>query len=242
MQLHFAILIILCLVVRQTNVQQLPEEEASAVTDSVAASPAANENETLQYSDNMYRDYYLTIYILSVSLEIIALVGNIFVMVVFIHTPSLQTSTNIFVLNLSICDMLSSLTALFFMTSTYTQAGLRFTSRSKYGCLLCLAALVTSLSSSIYNILLLSIERFIAIYFAMRYFSIVTERRAKLCCVIQWTLVVTLNSLPILGLNVWEQDKPCFPFNAYHKAYIMMYLFSVYASIVFSFYTLLSHY
>ncbi|ELU16525.1 hypothetical protein CAPTEDRAFT_90101 [Capitella teleta] len=145
--------------------------------------------------------------------------GNILTIVAYCKCEHLQSPTNLLICNQSIGDLFTCITGPLFVILNYTQAGLVLTSSHRYLCLICLASLLISLESSIFNILALSTERFIAVYIPYHYYSWVTVTRTKRVVISIWSVVVITNCLPIMGWENWTPGVPCMTIYVYPKIF-----------------------
>ena len=118
--------------------------------------------------------------------------GNVLVVIAFIKKPSLRTPTNTFILNQSVADLLSALTAVIFVVMNYTYAGLSYILQSKAACLTSLWLVMFSLSASLINIFALSLERFVAVFFPYKYIDVVTPKAAWIVNCVVWIVVLVM--------------------------------------------------
>ncbi|XP_069754983.1 alpha-1A adrenergic receptor-like [Narcine bancroftii] len=131
-----------------------------------------------------------------------ALVGNILVILSVAFNRHLQTTTNYFIINLAIADLLLSTTVLPF------SATLEIVGHWIFGRIFCdiWAALdVLCCTASIMSLCAISIDRYIGVRYSLRYPSIVTEKKAVLVLVGVWVLSIVISIGPLLG---WKQPAP----------------------------------
>ncbi|XP_052768089.1 alpha-1A adrenergic receptor-like [Mya arenaria] len=82
--------------------------------------------------------------------------------------------------------------------------------RNKYYCLTDISVFVISLGSSCYNLLLISIERFIAIMYPLKSKVILTRRRLITLIVFGWIDVTIVATLPLFGItNYTDGSHSC---------------------------------
>ena len=153
----------------------------------------------------------ITIHVL---LTIVTILGNSLVITAFHKFSSLQSASNAILVSLSVADIL--MTVSFVLNIAYIIVG-KTTSR-----VLCSFASTISLTFNaiiILHLALISVERFIAIKFALRYHTIVTNRRAKMMSLVVWLwgIAVVLIFPKVLktdGLQAFEEFlqalSPCF--------------------------------
>ncbi|ELT94936.1 hypothetical protein CAPTEDRAFT_143381 [Capitella teleta] len=138
--------------------------------------------------------------------------GNLLTILAYFKNQQLHNPTNILICNQSIGDFFTCVTGPLFAILNYTKVGQALASSHKYLCLVSLALVNTVVQSSITNILALSTERFIAVYFSLRYYNWVTETNVKRAVVAIWTVVILINWIPLFFWNVWMPGgMPCMP-------------------------------
>ncbi|ELU15662.1 hypothetical protein CAPTEDRAFT_92873 [Capitella teleta] len=145
--------------------------------------------------------------------------GNLLTILAYFKNEQLRNPTNILICSQSIGDLFTCLTGPLFVTLNYTEAGLELIQSGKYLCLVSLALLFIALQSSIVNILALSTERFIAVYFSLNYYNWVTEMSVKRAVVAIWSVVITINCLPMLGWEEWRPEVHCMSNKVYPQAF-----------------------
>ncbi|XP_041049940.1 alpha-1B adrenergic receptor-like [Carcharodon carcharias] len=131
-----------------------------------------------------------------------ALVGNILVILSVAFNRHLQTTTNYFIINLAIADLLLSTTVLPF------SATLEIIGYWIFGRIFCdiwAAVDVLCCTASIMSLCAISIDRYIGVRYSLRYPSIVTEKKAVFVVVGVWLLSIVISIGPLLG---WKQPAP----------------------------------
>ena len=162
----------------------------------------------------------ITIHVL---LTIVTILGNSLVITAFHKFSSLQSASNAILVSLSVADIL--MTVSFVLNIANIIVG-KTTSR-----VLCSFASTVSLTFNaiiILHLALISAERFIAIKFALRYHTIVTNRRATMMSLVVWLwgIAVVLIFPKVLktdGLQAFEEFlqalSPCF--DRHHQPFIL---------------------
>ncbi|XP_059846125.1 alpha-1B adrenergic receptor-like [Hypanus sabinus] len=131
-----------------------------------------------------------------------ALVGNILVILSVAFNRHLQTTTNYFIINLAIADLLLSTTVLPFSVT------LEIVGYWVFGRIFCdiwAAVDVLCCTASIMSLCAISIDRYIGVRYSLRYPFIVTEKKALLVIVGVWVLSIVISIGPLLG---WKQPAP----------------------------------
>uniref|UniRef100_A0A3B4WI65 Trace amine-associated receptor 13c-like n=1 Tax=Seriola lalandi dorsalis TaxID=1841481 RepID=A0A3B4WI65_SERLL len=131
----------------------------------------------------------LHIVLSSISLLTVAL--NLLVIVSISHFRQLHTPTNIFLLSLAVSDFLVGL--LLMPGEILLNTGCWFLGDLMCSLCNCLSLIITS--TSVGNMVLISVDRYVAICDPLHYTTRVTERRVKLCVCLCWFCSVLYNSL-----------------------------------------------
>ena len=167
------------------------------------AKPNGSPNETLQ--------------ITSISFKVIVIIASIFgnslVFRAFHKFPSLQSPSNSILVSLSVADSLTMIP--FVLHITYIALRLGEDTHPSSFQFLCKSSARFSLvliSVIILHLALISVERVIAVKFALRYHIIVTYRRAVIACLIVWLWAIAVTLLFPLALRT-ESER------AYEKLY-----------------------
>ncbi|ELT95600.1 hypothetical protein CAPTEDRAFT_210525 [Capitella teleta] len=145
--------------------------------------------------------------------------GNVLTILAYFKEGQLRSPTNLLICSQSIGDLFTCLVGPLFTVLIYTEIGLALTSSHKYLCVTSLALVMTSLQSSVMNIIALCSERFIAVFFSLRYYDWVTDVTVKGAVVTIWTMVILINCLPLFGLNKWKPGIVCKPEEVHPKIY-----------------------
>ncbi|ELU01804.1 hypothetical protein CAPTEDRAFT_120704 [Capitella teleta] len=153
---------------------------------------------------------------------LVGIPGNLITILAYFKYDQLHSPTNLLICSQSIGDLFTCLTGPIFVVLNYTEIGQALASSNKYLCLAGLGMVLTSLQSSIINIMALGTERFIAVYFSLNYYNWVTDRNVKIAVVAIWTVVISINCLPVFGWNVWQPGTPCMSVNVYPQIFFQV--------------------
>ena len=130
-----------------------------------------------------------------------AVFGNGLVILSVWKFPAMRTVDNILICNLAVSSIFVCthiLTDIINLTFDIVDTSL------KYICLAKTMDTLIVLLSSVFNLLLMSIERYIAILHPLRFRSIVTHRRIKITLVICWVFYLAFACLPLVGINTFD--------------------------------------
>lgn len=121
--------------------------------------------------------------VVSVFFIIMSTTGNSLVLFIIYRYRSLRTISNLIIFNLSVTDLLFSLTVAPVITSTWSKD--KFTIPSSLCSILGLEGELLSLVS-IYTLVLVSVERFLATNYPLKHRSIFTKKVVKISLLLIW--------------------------------------------------------
>lgn len=128
---------------------------------------------------------------------LLTITGNLLVLVAIFMNPNLRTTTNYFIVNLAIADLLLGASVLPF------SATLELLDKQWYfGQIFCnvwAATDVLCCTASINSLCVISVDRYIGVTRPLSYSSIVTHRRAVTTCVVVWVLSFIISVGPLFG-------------------------------------------
>ncbi|ROI47813.1 Alpha-1D adrenergic receptor [Anabarilius grahami] len=139
---------------------------------------------------------FLAIFIL------VAIVGNILVILSVLCNKHLQTVTNFFIVNLAIADLLLSIIVLPFSASLEVLGCWVF---GRVFCNIWAAVDVLCCTASILSLCVISIDRYIGVKHCLKYPTIMTERKAGVILVVVWVSSMVISIGPLLG---WKEPPP----------------------------------
>ena len=145
------------------------------------------------------RTYYIVTY--NVILTIPIVVGNILIILVFgLYPLPDQRHSYIFIINMAVSDLIVGL-ALPCNAALYLDDYLRY---DKYACFFISAVIAGALGQSVFSLTAISLDRFIAIFFPLKYAFYVTRTRVIMLLIISWSLLVLMCASPFVGKYDWN--------------------------------------
>lgn len=133
--------------------------------------------------------------------------GNGLIVASVLVFQPLRTLTNCLLLSLAASDVLVSLftipvNAIFYIahSSVYHQ---------RVTCMAWFTSAILGVGSSLYNLLFIVIERFIAIHFPFFHARFKTPRNVGIALSVLWVYVFVLSFLPLMGWNQWNHQQKC---------------------------------
>lgn len=158
-----------------------------------------------------YSIFYITLELL---IALFSVLGNVLVCWAVALNSNLQSITNFFVVSLAVADIAVGVLAIPFAIVISTGFCSNF-----YGCLFIACFVLVLTQSSIFSLLAIAMDRYIAIKIPLRYNSLVTGQRARGIIAICWILSIIIGLTPMMGWhlgkskNVTNETKssPCQP-------------------------------
>ncbi|XP_044046796.1 alpha-1D adrenergic receptor [Siniperca chuatsi] len=133
---------------------------------------------------------------------LVAIVGNILVILSVVCNKHLQTVTNFFIVNLAMADLLLSIIVLPFSASLEVLGCWVF---GRVFCNIWAAVDVLCCTASILSLCIISVDRYIGVKHCLKYPSIMTERKAVAILVLVWVSSTVISVGPLLG---WKEPPP----------------------------------
>ncbi|KAL2082175.1 hypothetical protein ACEWY4_021993 [Coilia grayii] len=128
-------------------------------------------------------------------IAVLSTAGNLLVCVAVAINRRLRTVTNYFLVSLAVADVCVG--ALAIPCAILTDLGIP--QHQLYLCLFMLSVLIMLTQSSIFSLLAVAIERYVAIFLPFRHQRIMTPRNALLIIVATWVLAFLIGLVPLMG-------------------------------------------
>ncbi|KAM9744396.1 adenosine A2a receptor a [Menidia menidia] len=132
--------------------------------------------------------------VLELLIAVFSVLGNVLVCWAVCLNSNLQSITNFFVVSLAVADIAVGVLAIPFAIVISTGFCSNF-----YGCLFIACFVLVLTQSSIFSLLAIAMDRYIAITIPLRYNSLVTGRRAQGIIAICWALSIIIGLTPMMG-------------------------------------------
>ncbi|CAH1802493.1 unnamed protein product [Owenia fusiformis] len=141
-----------------------------------------------------------------IFIGIIAIIGNLLVIIVFTKYRNLRTVTNYYVISLATADLAVGCFGVPFAIATHV--GLP---KNIEGCLFMNSLLMSLCTSSIASLVAVTIDRYWAIIYPLTYSSHMTHKSAIIVITLSWIAAVFIGLLPVFGWNLGPPPHPrCF--------------------------------
>ncbi|XP_077293181.1 histamine H2 receptor-like [Arctopsyche grandis] len=164
--------------------------------------------------------------IVDIFLMFIIISGNVLTILAVNLTRSLsKRNSNKCVLNLAVSDLTVGLT-LPYHIAFYASESLR---ANKITCIMKFCLIILTCSASISSVILVAVDRYMAILYPLHYNKYMSKRVLRLLVVLGWTASVTVSVVPIFW-NEWEDGIICDMHTVMPKTYstyILTPLFSI---------------
>ncbi|KAH9363160.1 hypothetical protein HPB48_011872 [Haemaphysalis longicornis] len=144
---------------------------------------------------------------LLLAIILLAISGNLMVLLAVLLNANLRTATNCLIVNLALADLLLGASVLPFSAALEVLDKQWF-----FGPIFChvwAATDVLCCTASINSLCVISVDRYIGVTRPLTYSSVVTHRRAVVACVFVWLLSAVISVGPLLG---WREPPPPDPF------------------------------
>ncbi|XP_078693244.1 adenosine receptor A2b-like [Branchiostoma floridae x Branchiostoma belcheri] len=149
-----------------------------------------------------------TIAIVNITVEIIiavaAVTGNSFVCLAVYKNRRLRGTTNYFIVSLAVADICVGLLGIPFAIVTYLGFPHNF-----HGCLMMLSFIIITTQSSIFSLLAIAVDRYVAIMNPLRYEYLMTTRTARWAIALTWALSLLIGMVPLMGWNLGPSQNGC---------------------------------
>ncbi|XP_066141113.1 dopamine D2-like receptor isoform X1 [Euwallacea fornicatus] len=161
------------------------------------------------YTDH-YRNYWALVLLI---VPILTVYGNVLVILSVYKERTLQTATNYFIVSLALADLLVAVVVMPF--AVYVLVNDKW-ALPGFVCDFYIAMDVTCSTSSIFNLVAISIDRYIAVTQPIKYAKHKNNRRIWLTIGFVWVISAAIGSPIVLGLNNTPNrvDDACLFFNS----------------------------
>ena len=132
--------------------------------------------------------------------------GNSLLIIVFCKFSSQRTASNVLVMGLVIADSLIPIVFILYLAGTLMPHGSDRCDRKQLRKVSAWFSIIL-ISVIILHLMLISVERFIAVKFSLRYHSILTNRRAVMASVAMWLWAVLVTSVFPQALRADENEN-----------------------------------
>ncbi|XP_036393311.1 adenosine receptor A2b-like [Megalops cyprinoides] len=146
--------------------------------------------------------------IIELIIAVLSIAGNVLVCLAVATNATLKNATNYFLVSLAVADILVGCLAIPFAITISIGIKSDF-----YGCLFLACFVLVLTQSSIFSLLAVAVDRYLAVNIPLRYKEIVTGRRAREIIALLWILSLAIGLIPFLGWNE-KQSAHCVHGNA----------------------------
>ncbi|XP_071382045.1 LOW QUALITY PROTEIN: adenosine receptor A2b [Centroberyx affinis] len=134
--------------------------------------------------------------VIELVIAVLSVSGNILVCWAVAINTTLKNATNYFLVSLAVADILVGCLAIPFAITMSIGIHLDF-----YGCLFLACFVLVLTQSSIFSLLAIAIDRYLAVKIPLRYKELMTGKRAREIIAILWILSFIIGLIPFLGWN-----------------------------------------
>ena len=181
------------------------DNSSSSLGINISSAPNLDDDYRILSNDkyaDLRKQVDFALFIACVALSPVTIVGNLMVHISMYKFRSLRTVTNMFIGSLAVADFLLGFVclpiyALFFIDSTF--------GRYKYLCLWKYSAVLVSMTGSLYSLVAISVDRYIAILHPLKYPIIMTRKKAKIIISGIWIYHLIIIVIPSAGWNNYDK-------------------------------------
>ncbi|XP_060941900.1 adenosine receptor A2b [Limanda limanda] len=134
--------------------------------------------------------------VIEVVIAVLSISGNVLVCWAVAINTSLKNATNYFLVSLAVADILVGCLAIPFAITI--SVGIR---QDFYGCLFLACFVLVLTQSSIFSLLAIAIDRYVAVKIHLRYKELMTGKIAREIIAILWILSFIIGLIPFFGWN-----------------------------------------
>ncbi|XP_030294484.1 adenosine receptor A2b [Sparus aurata] len=135
--------------------------------------------------------------VIEVAIAVLSISGNILVCWAVAINTTLKNATNYFLVSLAVADILVGCLAIPFAITISLGIKLDF-----YGCLFLACFVLVLTQSSIFSLLAIAIDRYLAVKIPLRYKELMTGKTAREIIAILWILSFIIGLIPFFGWNL----------------------------------------
>ncbi|XP_015766759.1 PREDICTED: neuropeptide receptor 15-like [Acropora digitifera] len=165
---------------------------------------------------------------------LVALIGNVLIILVFYKYKPIRKSVNYFVLNMAISDLFTPLTIMPYVIAKTLSDGafLKQIPSPLAGvvCKLCFFLADTSIYVSIVSLLMISLDRLIAVVFPLQ-IKLISMKVRFICILMSWVVAISVNGLYLRHMIYFSQGV-C-SFDAWDGLNLNHYMIAVFISFFF---------
>ncbi|KAJ4930397.1 hypothetical protein JOQ06_019400 [Pogonophryne albipinna] len=134
---------------------------------------------------------------IEVVIAVLSIFGNVLVCWAVAINTTLKNATNYFLVSLAVADILVGCLAIPFAITISIGIHLDF-----YGCLFLACFVLVLTQSSIFSLLAIAIDRYLAVNISLRYKELMTGKTAREIIAILWILSFVIGLIPFFGWNL----------------------------------------
>uniref|UniRef100_A0A8C6S4P4 Adenosine A2b receptor n=1 Tax=Neogobius melanostomus TaxID=47308 RepID=A0A8C6S4P4_9GOBI len=134
--------------------------------------------------------------VIEVVIAVLSIAGNVLVCWAVSINSTLKNATNYFLVSLAVADILVGCLAIPFAIIISIGIYLDF-----YGCLFLACFVLVLTQSSIFSLLAIAIDRYLAVKISLRYKELMTGKRSREIIAILWILSFVIGLIPFFGWN-----------------------------------------
>ena len=179
-------------------------------------------NVTCDYDQgSLYFEFVVSIIVPIIfgSIVICGFIGNLLVIIVVVCNKQMRNTTNLLIINLAVADLFFIIICVPFTGMSYA---MHWWPLGSVFCKIYQYAINVTAYASVYTLVLMSLDRYLAVVHPISSMTKRTERNAYIIIVISWAVICSVNIPVVFEYDVvgyqhnGENRSACIPLNIYH--------------------------
>ncbi|XP_059173772.1 adenosine receptor A3-like [Physella acuta] len=207
--------------------------------DMLLAANSESQNFTFGYlkDDSVLLTQKIFLAVSAVYVPLITLSNSLVVFGMILY-PGFYNSNNILLLSLSVADLLMGIYCLPLYMLSYIDSTKAMLFSKQSTCLIFLTSPVLTAGASLLSLLFITLDRYLAIMWPMKYRQFITVERTMKGTIIMWVLIIALTLVPFFGWHNYNYDirnvyLRCYFYQTLPKYYVLMIVLAGGAPVLF---------
>ena len=155
---------------------------------------------------------------------ILVYTGNAMTVIVIARYETLRKPSNFFIMSLSMADIFVGVATPLYVILNYIDVRHMTDGQEKWLCIVTLSLIVFSGCLSLYSLLAISIDRFIAVFYPFNHADWLSMKRVALIISCMWSLFFCLALMPSFGVHQWRPGIECTYVKVHARVFLLFVL------------------
>ncbi|CAH1785242.1 unnamed protein product [Owenia fusiformis] len=193
--------------------------------NSTSGSVGTNNSYTVNNSTNIAADRTVELWVMcsiNIAISLFVIIGNSLILWTVYKVESLHTVTSMFIANVSVVDLLTGFVVISMsVTTDFIMPLIKDTyTLNKQFCIARTFMLAFLYGLSLFGLIGIAIERYVAVIYPLRYNSLLTVNKAKVMIASIWLYILTISVVMFIdGVNVFQAEQECSMNNTLNRSY-----------------------